>query len=155
MKGILKGPLIVAAIVVVLRVIVERAGVSESVSNVFSVVALHLFIVPLYFSIRIGMSGIPRPYLTQVKLVLLFVLAARAMIIPTYWLAHVLGWQQNRFGGLAADVPPLTAYFTIPFATAGLWIVVSVIFGSALGWIVIAAVSRTRKIEDAQKLPSN
>ena len=143
MKGILKWPLIVAAIAVVLRVVVERAGVPETVSNFVSVVALHLLIVPLYFSIRIGLSGIPRPYLTHIKLVTLYVLLTRAMVIPTYWLAHIFGWQQQRFAGLSGpDVTPFTSYVAIPFFTAAQWIVVSIIFGGVLGSIVIALTGR-------------
>ena len=40
LKGILKWPLIVTAIVVVLRVIVERGGAPAAVSNMLSVAAL-------------------------------------------------------------------------------------------------------------------
>jgi hypothetical protein len=141
----LKWPLIIAAFVVVMRVIVERAGVPESISNLFSVVALHLVIVPLYFSIRIGLSTQPRPYVTQIKLVTSFVILARVMVIPTYWLAHILGWQQRRFGGLGADTAPFAAYITIPFATAAMWIVASVVVGSALGSVVIAVISLVRR----------
>lgn len=142
MKGVLKWPLVVAALVIVMRVIVERAGMPENISNLFSAVAFHLVIAPLYFAIRIGTSDLRRPYLTQVKLVTFFVLSVRAMIIPVYWLAHVLGWQQGRFGGLATEVPPLRAYFAIPFATAAFWTVASIIVGSTLGSVVIAIISR-------------
>jgi hypothetical protein len=136
---------VVAAIIIVLRVVVERAGAPEKVSNLFSAVVLHLLIAPLYFSIRIGMSATPRPYLAQLKLVTLFVLLTRAMVIPTYWLAHILGWRQQRFGGLGADTSPATAYILIPFATAGFWILASVIVGTTLGSVVIGATARWRK----------
>ena len=141
-KDVLKWPLVVAAIVIVARVIVERAGAPENVSNLFSAVALHLLIVPLYFAIRIGTSSMPRPYLMQLKLVTLFVVLTRAMIIPVYWLAHILDWQQQRFGGLAPGVSPFTAYVVIPFGTAGFWIVASIVVGTVLGSIVIALMSR-------------
>ena len=146
----MKWPLAVAAAVIVLRVIVERAGAPENISNLFSAVALHLVIAPLYFAIRIGMSGIPRPYLAQLKLVVLFVLLTRAMVLPTYWLAHIMDWHQQRFGGLTGDVSPFTAYVGIPFATAGIWIVMSTIVGTLLGWIVIVVMSRIypRTVQD-------
>jgi hypothetical protein len=140
-KNILRWPLVVAAIVIVMRVIVERAGAPENVSNLFSVVALHLLVAPLYFAVRIGMGGVPRPYLTQLKLVTLFVLLTRAMVIPIYWLAHILDWQQQRFGGLAPGVSPFTAYIAIPFGTAGFWIVASIVVGTVLGSVVIALMS--------------
>src|SRR2546430_1320530 len=53
LKGILKWPLIVAAIVVVLRVIVERAGAPAAVSNLLSVAALTTVLGPLYFALQI------------------------------------------------------------------------------------------------------
>lgn len=143
-KDVLKWPLVVAAIVIVLRVVVERAGAPEKVSNLFSAVALHLIIAPLYFSIRIGTSGTPRPYLAQLKLVTLFVLLTRAMVIPVYWLAHIMGWQQQRFGGLGPDASPLTAYVLIPFATAAFWILASIIVGTTVGSVVIAALRYAR-----------
>jgi hypothetical protein len=61
LRGILKWPLIIAAVIVVLRVVVEPAGTPVTVSNMLSVVALHTLLVPLYFAIRIGMSGVQRP----------------------------------------------------------------------------------------------
>jgi len=143
-KDLLKWPLIAAAVVIVLRVFVERAGAPEKVSNLFSAVALHLLIVPLYFSVRIGMSAMPRPYLVQLKLVTLFVLLTRAMVIPIYWLAHIMGWQQQRFGGLGPDASPLAAYVLIPFATAAFWILASIIVGTTLGSVVIAALRNLR-----------
>ena len=141
-RHILKWPLVVTAIVIVARVVVERAGAPDNVSNLFSAVALHLVIVPLYFAIRIGTSSMRRPYLIQLKLVTLFVVLTRAMVIPVYWLAHILGWQQQRFGGLGPSVSPFTAYVVNPFGTAGFWIVASIVVGTMLGSVVIALTSR-------------
>jgi hypothetical protein len=139
----MKWPLIIAAAAVVLRVVAEQFGAPDSVSNLISVVALHLVIVPVYFAIRIGTSKVPSPYLTQLKLVALYVVIARAMVLPTYWLARVYEWSQPRFAGLwGPNVSPLTGYFIVPFATAGIWIVVSTIFGAAVGSVVIAILRR-------------
>jgi hypothetical protein len=150
MKGILKWPLIVAAVVVVLRVVVEQSGAPDSVSNLISVVALHLVIAPLYFAIRIAKSGLPNPYITQVKLVVLYVVLTRAMVLPTYWLGRIYEWPQPRFNGLyGPDVSPLTGFVIVPFATGAIWIVLSTIVGSALGAIVIAVTRRS-----ASRLPA-
>jgi len=143
-RGILKWPLIVAAAVVVLRVVVEQSGAPNSVSNIISVVALHLVIVPLYFAIRIAKSGLMHPYVTQVKLVALYVVLTRAMVLPTYWLARIYGWSQPRFAGLSGpDVSPLTGYIIVPFATAAVWIIASTVVGTVLGSIVIAVIGRS------------
>jgi hypothetical protein len=140
LKGILKWPLILAAAATVLRVVVELAGAPGAVSNLISVVALHLVIVPVYFAIRIAKSGVPHPYLTQFKLTVLYVVLARAMVIPTYWLAYIYQWDQSRFSQLMGpDVGPFAGYIAVPFATAGIWIVVSTIFGGGVGSIIIAA----------------
>lgn len=142
MKDILRWPLIIAAIVVVLRVVLELAGAPNTVTRLLSAVALHLVIAPVYFGIRLGLSGQPRPYRTLIMLVASFVVIARAMIIPVYWLAHIEGWEQQRFGGLGPDTPPFIAYFTIPFATAAFWIAASLVIGNALGSVALAITSR-------------
>ena len=61
MKGILKWPLIIAAFLVVVRVVLEREGAPETVNNIFSVVVFYVLIAPLYFVFRIAGSGIAAP----------------------------------------------------------------------------------------------
>ena len=97
MKGMLKGPLIIAAVLVVGRVILEQAGAPGSLNNVVSVVIFYVFIAPLYFAFRIANSGIERPYRTLFKNIALFTALARAMVIPTYWLAYYYQWTAPRF----------------------------------------------------------
>ena len=45
MKGILNWPLIIAAFLVVVRVVLERAGAPETVNNIFSVVVFYVLMV--------------------------------------------------------------------------------------------------------------
>jgi len=145
-KGILKWPLIIAAVVVVLRVVVEQAGAPSAVANLLSVVALHFLIGPVYFAIRIAKSGIPGPYATLFQLITLYVVLTRAMLLPTYWLARVYEWPQQRFYGVAGpDVTPFTGFIAIPFATAAFWIVASVIFGGVVGSVIIAITNRSAR----------
>src|SRR5207245_907974 len=63
LKEILKWPLIVAAIVVVLRVIVERAGAPAAVSNMLSVAAMTTVLGPLYFALQFGLAAEARRWL--------------------------------------------------------------------------------------------
>lgn len=143
MKGILKWPLIIAAVVVVLRVVVEQSGTPDAIANLLSVVALHFLIVPVYLAIRIGKSEVSRPYATLLKLVALYVVLTRAMVLPTYWLARIYEWPQPRFAGLAGtDVTPFTGYIAVPFLTAAFWIVASIIFGGIVGAIIIRFVGK-------------
>jgi hypothetical protein len=145
MSALLKWPLIVAAIVVVLRVVVERAGAPDSIANWLSVAALHTVLVPLYFAIQIVRQGIPRPYGTFLKSITVYVVLVRLMVIPTYWLARIYEWTQPRFYGLwGPDVDPFYGYITLPFQTAAFWIVGSIVFGGIIGSIVIAIGKRRR-----------
>ena len=145
MKGLLKWPLIIAAIVVVGRVVAERAGAPSWVSNSLSVAVLCLLIAPVYFAIRLGAPGVKRPYLTLLAAVAINVAIARLLVIPTYWLAYVYQWPDNRFsatqgaGVVGEGVTPFMGYFAIPFSTAAAWVVGTVVVGGALGAAIIAA----------------
>ncbi len=143
MKGILKWPLIIAAFLVVVRVILERAGAPETVNNIFSVVVFYVLIAPLYFALRIAGSGIAAPYKTLLKTTALFTALARAMVIPTYWLAYMYQWPQYRFsvaggGNVGPGVSPVMGYVGIPLGAAAVWILISLIVGGGLGSILIA-----------------
>src|SRR5436309_13332436 len=92
MKGILKWPLIIAAFLVVVRVVLERAGAPETVNNIFSVVVFYVLIAPLYFAFRIAGSGIAAPYKNLLKTTALFTALGPSMFIPTFWLAHFFRW---------------------------------------------------------------
>jgi len=142
MKGMLKGPLIIAAILVVGRVVLERAGGPGWLSNLFSVVILYVFIAPLYFAFRIARSGVDRPYRTLFKNVALFTALARSMVIPTYWLAYYYQWPELRFsvaagGNVGPNVSPLMGYIGIPLVAAVAWILISLVVGGGLGSLVI------------------
>ena len=146
LKGILKWPLIVAAVVVVLRVIVERAGAPSAVSNMLSIVALHTLLGPIYFGIRIGRANEPRPYLTLMKFVAIYALATRAMVLPTYWLARIFEWPESRFYGLwGPGVTPFVGFIAVPFATAAFWIGASLVIGGAIGAATLAIVRSTSR----------
>src|SRR5215467_5409436 len=144
LKELLKWPLIVAALVVVLRVITERAGAPGFVNSALSVVVLHTLLGPLYFAILIGRSGKPHPYRTLFSAIFLYVIFTRAMILPTYWLARIFRWPESRFSGLA-NSSPFVGFIGIPFGTAAFWIVASLVVGGAIGAIVVTVVRSTVK----------
>jgi hypothetical protein len=141
--GILKWPLIVAAIVVVVRVVFERMGVPESINNVLSIAALHTIIVPVYIAIALGRRRSDRPFATLFKLIAIYAVLTRLMILPTYWAARVFEWTNSRFGGLWGDgVDPVTGFVAVPLGTAAIWIVTSIVVGGLLGSIVLAVTRR-------------
>jgi hypothetical protein len=142
MKGMLKWPLVIAAILVVGRIVLEQAGAPGWLNNLVSVVILYVFIAPLYFAFRIAGSGIEHPYRTLLKKTALFTALARSMVIPTYWLAYYFQWTAPRFsveqgGNVGPNMTPLWGYVLIPFGAAVVWILISLIVGGLLGSLVI------------------
>src|SRR5215470_12361258 len=142
MKVMLKWPLIIAAILVVARIILEQAGAPGWLNNLFSVVILYVLIAPLYFAFRIAGSGIEHPYRNLLKTIALFTALARSMVIPTYWLAYHFQWTAPRFsvqegGNVGPNMTPLWGYVLIPLGAAVVWILISLVVGGLLGSVVI------------------
>jgi hypothetical protein len=155
-KGLLKWPLIIAAIVVVGRVVAERAGAPNWLSNSLSVAVLHMLIVPIYFGIRLGALEVRRPYLSLFANLAIYVVLVRLMVIPTYWLAYIYQWPEARFsatqgaGVVGEGVAPVSAYLVIPFGTALSWVVGTVVVGGILGSICLAirrSASRSSQVQ--------
>jgi hypothetical protein len=143
MKGVLKWPLIVAAVLVIARIVSEQAGAPNMVNNLFSVVVLYLIIAPLYFAFQIVKIHPAHPYKTLLKITALFTALARSMVIPTYWLAYLYQWPQARFsaaqgGVVGPGVTTIRAFVFIPMVAAAGWILASLIVGGGIGSIVIA-----------------
>lgn len=142
MKGILKWPLIIAVVLIVARIVAERMGASDSVTNLMSVVVFHVLIAPIYFAIRIARSDEARPYRTHFKLTALFALLARLMVAPTYYLAYMLDWGEiPRFtveGGGVVGADSMLQVILTPIVLTIVWTLASVIVGGLLGTLIIA-----------------
>ena len=150
MKGMLKWPLVIAAVLVVGRVVLERAGATNAVNNVVSVVVFYVLIAPLYFATRIAKSDVEHPYRTLLKKTALFTALARAMVIPTYWLAYIYQWPEFRFsvaggGNVGPGVSPFVGFVGIPLGAAIVWIIISLIVGGGLGSILISVKRKSAK----------
>ena len=150
MQGMLKWPLIIAAAVVVLRVVLEQAGAPGAVTNAFSVVLLYLLICPIYFAVRIAKTGEARPYWTLIKKTALYAALARFMVVPTYWLAYIYQWPAPRFskamGGVVGEgITPLSAYILIPGMAVAAWIVGSIVIGGGVGSVIIGLLRRSMR----------
>jgi len=149
MKGMLKVPLIIAGILVVGRVVLERGGAPGWLNNLFSLVIFYVFVAPLYFAFRIANSGVDRPYRTLFKKIALFTALARSMVIPIYWLAYHYQWPEFRFsvaggGNVGPNVSPFMGYIGIPLVAALAWILISLVVGGGLGSLVIRAKRKAR-----------
>ncbi len=140
-KGMMKTPLIVAAVVIVLRIVLEQLGSPGSVNNIFGVAWLY-FIVPVYFAFCISSGGESKPYRALLKNLLLYNTYTRLMVMPTYWLAYALQWSAPRFdlemGGVVGEgVSPLAGYLGIPLRNAVIWIVVATVLGMIIGGVTL------------------
>jgi hypothetical protein len=150
MKGLMKWPLIIAAILIVLRIVLERTGAPDSLNNIVSVAVFYVLIAPLYFAFRIAEAHVDRPYRTLLKTTLLFTVLARAMVIPTYWLAYIYQWPQARFsvsenGVVGPGVTPFQAFISIPVLALMIWILISLVVGGGVGSIIIAVKRKSMK----------
>ncbi|HEX4997732.1 MAG TPA: hypothetical protein VFY29_05880 [Terriglobia bacterium] len=142
MRPSLKWPLIIAAVFVVARVVVEQSG-APGPANAISLVALYLIVFPLYFSVQIARSSSPHPYRDQLRVTAIYAALARAMVIPAYWLAYLFQWQPSRFavgqgGVVGPQVGPLSAILITPLVAGVAWVIGSIVIGGGLGSAVIA-----------------
>ncbi|MGH7594756.1 MAG: hypothetical protein ACREOI_00300 [bacterium] len=138
----MKWPLVIAAILVVARIVFEQMGASENVNNIFGVAWLY-FLAPIYFAVQIANSGVAKPFLELVKSTAIFTAYTRLMIMPTYWLAYMNGWTAPRFsitqGGVVGEgMTPLKAYLLIPVRNALIWTVFATVVGAIIGGITLA-----------------
>ncbi len=146
-KETLKWPLIAAAIVVVVRVITERAGALSAVNNMLSIAALTTVLAPIYFALQIGEAGTPRPHRMLLELVFIYAVCARTMVLPTYWAARIFHWHERRFAGLS-DSNAFLGFVALPLVTAAFWVFTSVVSGSLIGGIVLKIMRPRTKKED-------
>lgn len=148
MMKLLKWPVVLAAIAVVLRVVLEQAGMTGLAVNLVSIVALYLVICPVYFALQIAATDDPHPYKTHIGITAFYTALCRAMVIPTYWLAYAYQWTAPRFqianGGVVG--PGSSVLYTIgfPFAAALIWILASIVIGGGIGSLVIKFSRRPR-----------
>lgn len=134
--------LVIAAALVVSRIVLERLGAPLALTNVLGVVWLYL-IVPFVFAANIVTAGAMRPFAALFKSLVIFALLTRLMIWPTYSLAYLLGWGEPRFaltqGGVVGDnVSAFMGLVGIPLRNAAIWTVAATLIGMLLGSAVIA-----------------
>lgn len=147
MKLWMKWPLLIAAVFVVFRIVLERFEAPEMVNNIFGVAWLY-FLVPIYFALQITGTDEPKPYKSLFTITSIFALLTRLMVMPTYWLAYMFNWEQPRFdatqGGVVGEgVTPLSGYLIIPWRNVLIWVIFATLVGGLIGSIVV--VIRRRK----------
>ncbi len=100
---VMRWGLILAAAVIVLRIVLEQAGAPEKLSFFFGVAWLY-FIFPILFALSIRAHNAASPFKSLLKNVLLFVLCTRLMVMITYMLAYIFSWKASRFAFPAGTV---------------------------------------------------
>ena len=149
----LKWPLIVAAILVVLRIVLEQQGAPDSINNLLGVAWLHI-LVPFYLAYQIQASRSDRPYRALFKDLFLYTLYTRLMVLVTYWMAYLWQWQSPRFlitqgGNVGEGIGPLQGYLVIPVRNAVVWIVMAMVIGMVLGSILLLIKGRGNRTAGA------
>lgn len=153
MQSMMKRPLLIAALLVVLRVIAEQLGAPEAINKIFGVTWL-FFLVPIYFARKIVAANEARPYKTLFLKLVIFVALVRLMLLPVYWLAYVFQWSALRFaaeqGGVVGDeISALNGYVLIPLAAFIAWVITAPLLGTGIGALVIAWLHREQQSKPA------
>jgi hypothetical protein len=139
--GLMKAGVLVAACIIVVRIILEQFGAPESVNNIFGVAWLYL-VFPVLFALRIAASGEAGPFKALFKALLLFGVYTRLMVMASYMLAFLFQWQAPRFslkmgGNVGPDVSALQGLLVIPARNALIWIVMATVLGMIIGGIIL------------------
>lgn len=136
MKSLLKLPLLVSAVVIVARVILERTGAPPRLSSALSTLGMTMLICPVYFAARILVRGETRPYRVLLQATVAYGVLTRFMVLPTYWLARSFQWPDHRFESVVRDgVSPFKAYLLTPLNPAVL--IMSLIVGCIVGLVTM------------------
>ena len=144
MSSLIRLPLIIAAIVVVVRVVLEQIGMPSGVSQIFGVAWLYL-LVPIYFGVNLAAADYP--YKALFKTLLCYVAYTRLMVMATYLAAYQLNWPATRFsveaGGVVGEsVTAMQGLLVIPVGNLLIWIVIGTLVGMISGSVVVVVKRR-------------
>jgi len=139
-KNVLKTWTLIAAAVIILRIIFEQAGASSAIASIFGVAWLY-FLIPAHLAVTISKSGVAAPYLELLKNLFFFGLYTRLMVMATYIMAYHFQWTSPRFqlanGGVVGAESALKGYLLLPLQGAGIWIIMVCIIGMIIGGITL------------------
>ena len=144
---IMRVGLILAAVIVVLRIVLEQVGTPDKVNMIFGVAWLY-FLLPICFALRIASTQESSPFKGLFMDVLLFAVWTRLMVMATYMIAYFLKWNAPRFsvkmgGNVGENVSFLSGFVFIPVRNALIWIVMATVVGMILGGITLAIAKKS------------
>jgi hypothetical protein len=150
----MRAGVILAAVIVVLRIILEHIGAPDKVNIVFGVAWLY-FLLPICFALRIVSSGETSPFKGLFMDVLLFGVYTRLMVMATYIIAYFFRWTAPRFslaqgGNVGENVSLLSGLLIIPLRNALVWVVTVLVLGMIIGSITIAIARKSAPPAAAQ-----
>ncbi len=139
--SLMKTGVILAAAIIVVRIVLEQIGSPESINNIFGVAWLY-FIFPALFALRISKAGMPGPFKALLMDILLFGVYTRLMVMVTYMAAYLLKWQAPRFslsmgGNVGPDVSAVQGLLVIPARNALIWVLFILVVGMIIGSITL------------------
>ena len=145
----------VTVAMIVVRIILEESGAPPAVNTLFGVVWLQL-LVPVYFGVAVAKKKDLPPFVTLTKLVVLYALCTRLMVLVSYSMAYVFQWSAPRFstsgGGVVGEgVTPLEGMLLTPASNQVFWVIGGVVAGMLLGSATLAVglrFGRTRSQEE-------
>jgi hypothetical protein len=137
----MKWGIIIAALILVVRIVLEQADAPGAISFVSGVAWLY-FILPILFALSIRAKNYPDPYRILLKNVLLFAVYTRVMVMITYMLAYVFKWKAPRFsansgGNVGENISIWKGLLFIPVRNALFWIVMATIVGMIIGSVTL------------------
>jgi hypothetical protein len=136
-RSLMKTGIILAAVIIVVRIILEQLGAPNAVNTIFGVAWLY-FIFPVLFALRIASGGEAGGFKKLVQDLLVFALSTRLMVAVTYVLAYFLQWPAPRFsaaagGTVGPEITPVAGILAIPAVNALIWIIASTLIGMIIG----------------------
>ena len=138
--------LILAAVIIIVRIMLELAGAPEWINNIFGVAWLYL-IFPVFFALSVAKSGVAGRFKALLKDVFLFALYTRLMVMVSYMAAYQFQWPAPRFssamgGNVGAAVDALSGLLLIPGRNVLIWVVLATLVGIIVGGITLLAKRR-------------
>lgn len=139
--ALMKWGVIIAAAIIVIRIVLEQLGAPEPVNKIFGVVWMY-FIMPILFGMVAAARSESRPFRALLKNLFFFALYTRLMVMVTYMLGFFFNWRAQRFSEPfqrygSGQLNPFVAYLAIPARNAVIWILFALVIGIILGGITL------------------
>ncbi|MBN1567146.1 MAG: hypothetical protein JXA73_04830 [Acidobacteria bacterium] len=150
---VMRWGLIFAALVLVVRIVLEQAGAPEKVNLIFGVAWLY-FILPALFALGIRARNDVHLFKSLLKDVVLFALCTRVMVMITCMLAYIFRWEQSHYypgGNVGENVGAWTGLVIIPVRNLVIWVVMATIVGMIVGSITLL-LKRKQTIPSSSRL---